>query len=358
MLASRLTADCIWNSFHNSNKRHLIITGGKGSGKSTLLSQLFLCNIPGITTRAEKGRAVFIRNNITGEEMQIGVFDSNLPGNENKMLLKKDGFISVGVPTLRYCAECSSQWITIDEVGYLEEGCIEYQRQLLKLMDKKQVAAVVRKQNLPFVTKLCSRDDVFIVDLDNPFGSIGCVIMASGMGKRFGANKLMADFFGKPMISRVLDATKDVFTERIVITRHNDVASVCEAAGVSTVLHNGPYLSDTIRLGIENISDVRRCMFVTADQPLLSQNTVQSLALSSKNAPFSIWRAAHNGTVGSPVIFPAGYFDELLCLSYDNGGNEIIKKHPEALRLYNVENEFELMDVDSQEDLIKLSAIL
>ena len=35
-----------------------------------------------------------------------------------------------------------------------------------------------------------------------PPKSLGCVIMASGLGKRFGGNKLMADFHGQPMIAR------------------------------------------------------------------------------------------------------------------------------------------------------------
>ena len=29
---------------------------------------------------------------------------------------------------------------------------------------------------------------------------LGCVIMASGLGTRFGGNKLMADFDGQPLI--------------------------------------------------------------------------------------------------------------------------------------------------------------
>ena len=36
---------------------------------------------------------------------------------------------------------------------------------------------------------------------------IGCVIMASGLSTRFGSNKLLADFGGRPMLCRVLDAT-------------------------------------------------------------------------------------------------------------------------------------------------------
>ena len=33
---------------------------------------------------------------------------------------------------------------------------------------------------------------------------LGCVIMASGTGQRFGGNKLLADFGGRPLISCIL----------------------------------------------------------------------------------------------------------------------------------------------------------
>ena len=64
------------------------------------------------------------------------------------------------------------------------------------------------------------------------FPRTGCVIMASGLGKRFGGNKLMADFHGKPMIQRALDATEGLFTRRVVVTRHESVAELCREQNV------------------------------------------------------------------------------------------------------------------------------
>ena len=69
------------------------------------------------------------------------------------------------------------------------------------------------------------------------FPTTGCVIMASGLGKRFGGNKLMADFHGKPMIQRALDATTGLFTRRVVVTRHESVAELCRQQRVEVVLH-------------------------------------------------------------------------------------------------------------------------
>ena len=36
---------------------------------------------------------------------------------------------------------------------------------------------------------------------------VGCVIMASGVSRRFGSNKLLADFCGEPMLCRAFAAT-------------------------------------------------------------------------------------------------------------------------------------------------------
>ena len=88
------------------------------------------------------------------------------------------------------------------------------------------------------------------------FPQIGCVIMASGLGKRFGGNKLMADFHGKPMIQRALDATEGLFSRRVVVTRHESVAELCWAQNVEVVLHDLPGRNDTVRLGLEALGDV------------------------------------------------------------------------------------------------------
>ena len=351
MPANRLTADCIWSSFRNSGKKHLFLTGSRGSGKTTLLNELFPENLPGITTWAEPKKAVYLQENITGKTVQVGIYDDAISSEGNRMTLLHDGFNILGEPVLVRCMESESIWITIDEIGYLESQSESYHTTMRQLLDKKQVAAVIRKQNLPFLNELRSRDDVFLVDLDNPFGLIGCVIMASGLGKRFGGNKLMADFEGAPMICRVLDATEGIFSKRIVVTRHQDVAQLCEARGVETLLHDLPNRNDTVRLGLEAMVDMERCLFAVADQPLLRWESVAGLALASVNAPDSIWRLSFADIPGSPVIFPSWAFSELKTLPEGKGGDIVIKKYPERVRTVTVRDVNELKDVDSPKDL-------
>lgn len=190
------------------------------------------------------------------------------------------------------------------------------------------------------------------------FGNSGCVIMASGLGKRFGGNKLMADFQGKPLISNALSITEKLFSKRVVVTRHADVAKFCMDQKIEVVLHDQPYRSDTIRLGLEALgSGIDSCLFLQSDQPLLRRKTILQLALAASSAPDFIYQAAYGETVGAPVLFPKWAFPELLDLPQGKGGGVLLKKYPEQVHTIQVQDPAELKDIDTPEDLAELLAI-
>lgn len=357
MPACRPTANSIWNSFRSSGKRHLILTGGFGSGKTTLLSHLFPKVTPGITSWLEPRKSVLMKDNLSGDTVEIARFDPTLPGPTAKMVLCGDTLSVFGPAVLERCITDSSAWVTIDEIGFLEEKCVPFKESIRKLFDHKQVAAVVRKQDLPFLNELRSREDVFLVDLDAPFGNAGCVIMASGLGKRFGQNKLMVDFMGVPMIERILDATEGLFARRVVVTRHASVAALCRERNIAVVLHDLPHRNDTVRLGLEAIGDVDHCMFCPGDQPLLSRDTIASLLHCAAHAPQLIWRPCCADTPASPVLFPKWSFAELQSLPEGKGGGWVVKNHPAQTAFLHIEHPWELMDADTPEALDALTAI-
>ena len=183
------------------------------------------------------------------------------------------------------------------------------------------------------------------------FPKTGCVIMASGLGVRFGGNKLMADFGGRPMFLRAVDATEGVFDKRVVVTRHGDVARVCRDAGIDVILHDLPHRSDTVRLGLEALGDVEGCMFLPGDQPLLRRETVALLAETWKEEPDKILRPVCEGSEGSPVLFPAWTFPELKHLPEGKGGGYVLRNHPDSLRTVRISDPLELADADTPETL-------
>lgn len=317
-----------------TDKRHIFLTGARGIGKSNLFSAL--CTGPCVTTFAVKGEGVYLKDGET--VVQVGLYDESLPGMENKMRPIPEGFAE-GIRALERLARSESPWVGIDEVGYLETEA--YQHAFWRLLEQKRVLTVIRKQDTPFLSGLLERKDALVVDLDR--NDTGCVIMASGLGRRFGGNKLMAELGGKPVVQWALDAAKGVFSKVVVVTRHADVAALCEAQGITMVLHELPYRSDTVRLGLEALGDVGHCLFLPGDQPFVTKESLLSLVLAAQNSN-DIWQLGG----ASPAIFPKWAFEELKSLPQGKGGNVLVKRYGAK---HLPAEEIELLDIDTQEAL-------
>ena len=101
--------------------------------------------------------------------------------------------------------------------------------------------------------------------------------MASGVGARFGGNKLMAELCDVPLVGYVVRATDGLFSRRVVVTRHADVAALCETLGVQVILHDEPCRNDTVRLGMEAMDGCDTVTFVQGDQPLIRPASIVAL---------------------------------------------------------------------------------
>lgn len=315
--------------------------------------------MPGITTWANKGQGVYLRENLSGQTAQIGVYDARLSGQGNQMLPLPLSFSSLGLPALERGVQNPCPWFSVDEIGYLDSNCPAYCQGILQLMNHKRLIGVLRKQDLPFLNQLKHREDVCLIDLDKPIAPLGCVIMASGFGRRFGGNKLMTEFGGIPLIQWILTSTEALFSQRVVVTRHMDVAALCREQGISVVVHKLPHRSDTVRLGLEAIGDtVLGCMFCPGDQPLLSKETIQTMALAATHVPELIWQLTAQAQKGTPVLFPNWVFEELKHLPQGKGGHILTKKYPERVHFVPAQNSMELYDIDSPQDLGHLATYL
>ena len=193
---------------------------------------------------------------------------------------------------------------------------------------------------------------------------IGCVIMASGLAKRFGSNKLLAEFNGKPLLCRAFAVTEGL--TRVVVTRSAEVKSLCEENGVPVLLHALPFRSDTVRLGLDflltRFPDMSGCVFLPGDQPLLTRETLCDMVTAFCAEPERTARILRlcepqSGTPGSPVLFGADYFEELQSLPEGKGGGVVVKRHQEKVTLFPARHPAELMDADTPDVLAELKAI-
>ncbi len=200
--------------------------------------------------------------------------------------------------------------------------------------------------------------------------------MASGDAVRFGGGKLTAPFRGRPLIAYIIEKIiKIPFAASVVVTRQQPVADVARGMGMHVLLHDQPLVSDTISLGTRYIMDTQRddgqlvpqerisgCMYCVADQPLLTLNTLHRMTDSFASWPDCIirlaWRSGQDGSIryANPVIFPASMFPLLTSLPPGQTGRYVIQSHKDAVRCVFADQEQELWDVDTKEELDRMQA--
>lgn len=182
---------------------------------------------------------------------------------------------------------------------------------------------------------------------------IGCLVMAAGNARRFAANKLAAELDGKTLIRRTLEAIpKAMFSQVTVVSQYPEIAALTEEFGFSYVENPHPDwgISHTILLGTRAMAQCDAILYLVSDQPLLQEKSVAMVVEAWRAHPTHIVGAGHNGKRGNPCIFPQEFFDELMRLQEDHGGNQVIRAHEERLLLVEIPQK-ELTDVDTPQAL-------
>ena len=188
---------------------------------------------------------------------------------------------------------------------------------------------------------------------------VGCVVMASGLARRFGSNKLLADFMGQPVLQCTLSALPADILDVVVVTRSPEVLALSERLEVRCVLHEGPYQSDTVREGLKALSDLPGCLFVPGDQPALTESSVRAMVSDFQLHPGSIVRLGWKGVAASPILWPSEDLPALAALEGDAGGSSLLAKRVELgarVRVVEAANELETQDVDTPDELARIES--
>ena len=219
---------------------------------------------------------------------------------------------------------------------------------------------------------------------------IHVIYMAAGNSRRFGSNKLLYLYEGKPLYRHGLELLlklKQEMGEKLTVTvvtqypeileEVQDIFERCGMAGMQVVFCEESRLgaSYTIRAGIEAvisqdpafgqpkerqsmIGEKDYLMFMVADQPHLTLDSVRKLiraaAIREQSAfsgplaeECSRWETLSlrcGSTPGNPCMFRADLIPELMSLTGDQGGRKVLKQR--ACKYVDIFDKRELEDVD------------
>lgn len=180
---------------------------------------------------------------------------------------------------------------------------------------------------------------------------VALVLLAGGRSERFGTDKLIELYLGRPLGLHVVVALEAIpFRERIAVVSQTtlDLAG----CGYRIVRNDDPAagMGRSLRLGVEAAcaGGAEAVLIALADMPRVTATHIYRL-LDRAEGPGAIVASSDGVIPRPPVLFGCAHFEALLRSQGDMGARDLVKHGHHV-----VTSPAELVDIDTPGDLAKL----
>lgn len=186
--------------------------------------------------------------------------------------------------------------------------------------------------------------------------NIGCIVLAAGYSRRFGADKRQIRIRGETtLLDLTLASIPPLFATCILVLHPGD-----EALAVRYASRWQAILATNARLGMGHslaaaVPWVAACegtVIVLADMPAVQASTYGAITERLDSGHMVVPHCS--GKRGNPVGIGAKFFPELATLEGDQGARELLQRHAAAVLRLEVEDPGILLDADTEETLAQL----
>jgi len=189
---------------------------------------------------------------------------------------------------------------------------------------------------------------------------ISAVILAAGLSRRLGGRpKQLLRLGGKTIIEHVVENVLRTSVEEVIVVlgaRCQEIRQVLNPYPVQCI-YNPRYkegIGASVAAGAEAASPYTQgIMFVVGDQPLLSSDYMSRLLNVFLGKTPLILKPEN----GMPTIFSGALKQELMSLTGDTGGRQLIKKYREKVVMLPALPANQTLDVDTEHDYQKVLEI-
>ena len=205
---------------------------------------------------------------------------------------------------------------------------------------------------------------------------VSAIVLAAGEGRRMGslkapqqakgrlagnpALKLALRLGGKSLLRHVVEAALAAPVDEVVVVLGHGAAELEQELPrdprVRTVF-NPDYAtgqSSSVKAGINALaSQAQAAVFLLGDQPLISSRAIEALVSAFRSGHSAVVRPRYRGTPGHPVLFSRALFPELLQVTGDQGGRELLARHQAEVAMVDLNLESPV-DIDTKEDYSQL----
>lgn len=187
---------------------------------------------------------------------------------------------------------------------------------------------------------------------------IAGIVLAAGMSRRMGQNKLTLPLEGKPLLRHAVEAALAGKLDPVIVVTGHDAPSVRDAlAGLPVCFaHNDVFadgLSTSLRKGITAVPpECDGAMVLLGDMPAIGSELVTRLVAAFNPAQgHAICVATAQGEWGHPVLWGRQFFSEMENLRGDAGARAVMTRHLDHIREVETGDLAPLIDIDTPEAL-------
>lgn len=183
---------------------------------------------------------------------------------------------------------------------------------------------------------------------------IAGIVLAAGLSRRMGRPKLLLPLEGEPVIRRSVEALVPHVADLIVVIGPDGqpIADVLAGLAVRVVINPSPGegQASSIVAGVAALGpEATAALVALGDQPRLPARVVPDLLAAFRARRRAIVAPVYRGVRGTPVLFDASVFPELLALRGDVGARAVVDARPERVELVAIDAAMP-RDLDTPED--------
>jgi molybdenum cofactor cytidylyltransferase len=182
------------------------------------------------------------------------------------------------------------------------------------------------------------------------------LVMAAGRSSRMGANKLLMDDNGRPIVARVVEhALAADLADVIVVCGHEEAGVRAALAGQKVRFVPCPDYADgmsaSLRCGLKALgADVDAVLVLLGDMPRVGTGLLRRMiAAFNPTEGRAIVVPSFQGKRGNPVLWDRRFFHEMMELAGDVGARHLIGEHAELVTEIESEDDGIFLDIDTPE---------
>ncbi len=200
-------------------------------------------------------------------------------------------------------------------------------------------------------------DTVHQYNIDN----CAVVIIAAGESKRLGSPKQLLLLDKDTMLNRLIKMVQKAvdFPIYLVLGANAEKIKAQLPNTNLNIVENNEWqegMGSSIRIGVQTVIDSTNkhdgVLILVCDQPHLSEAAIQDLVSLQAAKKTAITASFYANIAGTPALFHASIFPDLLALKGDQGAKKIIQERVQDLAKLQFEKG--VLDIDTQDDYQQL----